>query len=98
MSFGPIGVGAVRRRALILDEFLEAIDMKTILVPMENSETMQSALETALLLGRRNNAYIEGFALRWPIIVAGLDMVGGLALDSLEQDNLERGKESTAVF
>ena len=67
--------------------------MKTILVPMENSETMQSALETALLLGRRNDAYIEGFALRWPIIVAGLDMVGGLALDSLEQDSLEEEKK-----
>jgi hypothetical protein len=53
--------------------------MRTILVPMENSEVMQSALETALLLGRRNNAYIEGFALRWPIILAGLDMVGGSA-------------------
>ena len=67
--------------------------MKTILVPMENSEVMQSALETALLLGRRNNAYIEGFALRWPIIVAGLEMMGGLALDSLEQENLEEEKK-----
>src|SRR5262247_3142525 len=68
------------------------MDMKTILVPMENSEATQSALETALLLGRRNNAYIEGFALRWPIIVAGLEMMGGLALDSLEQENLEEKK------
>jgi hypothetical protein len=64
------------------------MDMKTILVPMENSEAMQPALETALLLGRRNDAYIEGFALRWPIVLAGLDMVGGLALDSLEQDRI----------
>jgi len=55
-------------------------------------------LETALLLGRRNNAYIEGFALRWPIILAGLDMVGGLALDSLEQDNLEEEKKARQVF
>jgi nucleotide-binding universal stress UspA family protein len=74
------------------------MDMKTILVPMENSEVMQSALETALLLGRRNNAYIEGFALRWPIIIAGLDIVGGLALDSLEQDNLEEEKKAREFF
>jgi nucleotide-binding universal stress UspA family protein len=74
------------------------MDMKTILVPMENSEVMQSALETALLLGQRNNAYIEGFALRWPIILAGLDMVGGLALDSLEQDNLEEEKKARQFF
>lgn len=46
----------------------KAMGMKTILVPMENPDAMQSALETALLLGRRNNSYIEGFALRWPII------------------------------
>ena len=29
------------------------MSMKTILVPMEYHDTMQSALETALLLGRR---------------------------------------------
>ena len=48
--------------------------MKTILVPMENHD-MRSALETALLLGQRNNSYIEGFALRWQVIelVAGID-------------------------
>jgi nucleotide-binding universal stress UspA family protein len=74
------------------------MDMKTILVPMENSEAMQPALETALLLGRRNNAYIEGFALRWPIILAGLEMMGGLALDSLERDNLEEEKRARQLF
>ena len=35
--------------------------MKTILVPIENHDAMQSALETALLLGRRCDSYIEGF-------------------------------------
>jgi hypothetical protein len=57
---------------------------------------MQPALETALLLGRRNNAYIEG--LRWPIILAGLDMVGGLAIDSLKRDNLEEEKKARQFF
>jgi hypothetical protein len=54
---------------------------------------MQPALETALLLGRRNNAYIEGFALRWPIILAGLNMVGGLAINSLKRDNSKRKRK-----
>jgi hypothetical protein len=43
------------------------MSMKTILVPMEYHDTMQSALETALLLGRRCDSYIEGFALWWAI-------------------------------
>jgi nucleotide-binding universal stress UspA family protein len=38
--------------------------MKTILIPMVNHEAMQSALETALLLARQYDGYMEGFALR----------------------------------
>ena len=54
------------------------MSMKTILVPMEYHDTMQSALETALLLGRRCGSYIEGFALWWAIdeFIVG-DMMGG---------------------
>jgi nucleotide-binding universal stress UspA family protein len=45
---------------------LEAImGMKTILVPMEKHDDMQSLLETALLLARRFGSYIEGVPLRW---------------------------------
>ncbi|MGB8895692.1 MAG: universal stress protein [Pseudolabrys sp.] len=73
--------------------------MKTILVPMETHEAMQSALETALLLGRRSNSYIEGFALRWPIIeFAGVDMMGGLPLDKFAQDNAEEEKKARQIF
>ena len=43
------------------------MSMKTILVPTENHDAMRSALETALLLARRCDSYIEGFALRWQI-------------------------------
>ena len=55
------------------------MSMKTILVPMENHDAMHSALETALLLARRSNSYIEGFALRWPVIefAGGVDILGG---------------------
>jgi len=41
--------------------------MKTILVPTEDIKAIGSALETALLLARRCDSYIEGFALRWEI-------------------------------
>jgi nucleotide-binding universal stress UspA family protein len=75
------------------------MSMKTILVPMENHDAMQSALETALLLGRRSNGYIEGFALRWPIIeFAGVDMMGGLPLDKFAQDNAEEEKKARQIF
>jgi universal stress protein family protein len=37
--------------------------MKTILVPTQDTPSMQSALETALLLGRATSAYIEGIPL-----------------------------------
>jgi hypothetical protein len=53
--------------------------MKTVLVPTENHDAMGSALETALLLARRCDSYIEGFALHWQINeFAGVDMMGGL--------------------
>src|SRR3974377_2426977 len=41
------------------------MSMKTILVPMERHDSNLSALETALLLARKHDSYIEGLALRW---------------------------------
>src|SRR5215472_7336124 len=41
--------------------------MKTILVPTEDDAAMSSALETALILARRCDSYIEGVSLRWEI-------------------------------
>ena len=38
--------------------------MKTILIPTEPHDSMPSVLETALLMGRKFNSHIEGFALR----------------------------------
>ena len=37
--------------------------MRAILVPIEGQDSSQSALKTALLLGRMVDGYIEGFAL-----------------------------------
>jgi len=52
-------------RSYAIDE--AAIIMKTILVPTDDNNAMGSALETALILARRCDSYIEGFALRWEI-------------------------------
>jgi nucleotide-binding universal stress UspA family protein len=76
------------------------MSMKTILVPMENQDAMQSALETALLLGRRSNSYIEGFALRWPVIefAGGVGILGGLPLDRYKEDIEEDAKKAKQIF
>ena len=48
---------------------------------------MRPALETALLLARRCESYIEGFALRWEqLSTFGVDLMDDMALDRYEQD------------
>ena len=73
--------------------------MKTILVPIENHDAMQSALETALLLGRRCDSYIEGFVLRWAIneFMVG-DVVGGMPLETYRQDIAEEARKARQIF
>jgi nucleotide-binding universal stress UspA family protein len=75
------------------------MSMKTILVPMENHDDMQSALETALLLGRRCNSYIEGFTLRWSIneVMVG-DVMGGVSLETYRDDIAEEAKKAKQIF
>ena len=74
------------------------MSMKTILVPMENHDAMRSALETALLLARRCDSYIEGFALRWSVNqVAGGDIVGGFPLEIFTRDNAEEAKSAPII-
>jgi nucleotide-binding universal stress UspA family protein len=75
------------------------MSMKTILVPMENHDAVQSALETALLLARRWDSYIEGFALRWAIneFMVG-DVVGGMPLAMYKQDIAEEAKQARQIF
>ena len=40
------------------------MSMKTILIPSAQRNSMSAALQTALLLARRFDSYIEGFALQ----------------------------------
>jgi hypothetical protein len=73
--------------------------MKTILVPTEDNSAMRSALETALLVARRCDSYIEGFALRWSFAqFAAFDPTGGIPLeaDKLAADRME--KQARQIF
>jgi hypothetical protein len=73
--------------------------MKTILVPTEPHDSMPSVLETALLLGRKFNSHIEGFALR-PAIgnIVTMDPVNSLTIVSLRENDLELVKQSRGIF
>jgi len=73
--------------------------MKTILVPTEDNSAMRSALETALLVARRCDSYIEGFALRWSVAdFAAFDPTGGIPfeIDKLAAARME--KQAWQIF
>jgi nucleotide-binding universal stress UspA family protein len=75
------------------------MSMKTILVPTGTHDAMRSALETALLLARRCDSYIEGFALRWKINeFIGGDVVGGIPLETYREDIAEEAKQARQIF
>ena len=63
--------------------------MKAILIPTEDRDDMSSTLQTALLLARRCDSYIEGFALQSRISdFVATDMMGGaFAIESIEEES-----------
>jgi hypothetical protein len=72
-----------------------AMGFKTILVPIEQHDFMDSTLKTALLLARRFDSYIEGFALRVAIPAAfAVGDVGALPIPALDQEIAENEKRS----
>jgi hypothetical protein len=74
-----------------------AMGFRTILVPIE--QHMNSTLKTALLLARKFDSYIEGFALRVAIPAAfALGDVGPLPIPALEQEVAENEKRSRSLF
>jgi nucleotide-binding universal stress UspA family protein len=73
--------------------------MKTILVPTESNDAMRSTLATALLLARRFDSYIEGFALRFRVNeFVAVDMAGAIPLESLREESVEEARRSRALF
>jgi len=76
-----------------------AMGFKTILVPIEQHDLMNSTLETALLLARKFDSYIEGFALRVAIPAAfAAGDVGAVPIPAFEQEIAENEKRSRSLF
>ena len=73
--------------------------MKTILVPTEDNSAMRSALETALLVARRCDSYMEGFALRWSVAeFAAFDPTGGISLETDKLTTARVEKQARQIF
>src|SRR3981081_274381 len=90
-----------RRRAAapVVSESEIAMSFKTILVPTEQHDLMNSTLETALLLARKFDSYIEGFALRIAIpSTFAMGDVGSLPIPALEQESAENAKRTRSLF
>src|SRR5215831_18086245 len=75
------------------------MSFKTILVPIEQHDLVNSTLQTALLLARKFDSYIEGFALRVeiPAVFAVAD-VGAVPIPALEQDIAENEQRGRSLF
>ncbi len=73
--------------------------MLNLLVPTEPHEVMPSVLETALLVQRRFESYIESFALRPSIPdYVPIDMVSGLAWHVDEKADEDARRQSHGIF
>jgi nucleotide-binding universal stress UspA family protein len=73
--------------------------MKTILVPTEQNSTMRSVLQTALLLARKFDSYVEGFALRFAITDAvAMDVASTIPLATFERESQEAAKLARQLF
>ena len=71
--------------------------LKTILVPLEESEALSSVLETSLILARRYGSYIEGLNVRRALsglILAGAE--GGFATSPDLEERFTREAEEQA--
>ena len=72
---------------------------RRILIPTEGNEAMRSALQTALVLARRCNCYIEGFALRWKVSeFLAVDTLGAVPLETYWHELEEEGKQARRIY
>ena len=75
------------------------MSFKTILVPVEQHDLMNSTLSAALLLAQKFDSYIEGFASRVAMPTAfALGDVGPLPIPALEQEIVDNEKRSRSLF
>jgi nucleotide-binding universal stress UspA family protein len=73
--------------------------MKTILVPTEQGTAMASALDTALLLARKFDSCIEGFALRPAVAdLVAMDPDSGLTMVAVKENDAEMVRQAEELF
>jgi nucleotide-binding universal stress UspA family protein len=73
--------------------------MKAILLPTEHQTSMQSALDTALLLARKFGSCVEGFALRPGVAdLVAMDPDSGLTMVAVKENDAELVKHAEEVF
>lgn len=77
-----------------------SIIMRSILVPVDFDGAMRAALDTALLLARLCDSYIEGFTLRARTRGRiGADVEGALLLQAADEQDFERSEiEARHIF
>jgi nucleotide-binding universal stress UspA family protein len=72
--------------------------MKTILVPTEQHDLMASTLQTTMLLARKFDSYIEGFAL-FPAMVELYALDSGVPLPiEVKEHDAEMAKQARSLF
>jgi nucleotide-binding universal stress UspA family protein len=75
------------------------MDFRTILVPIEEHDAIKATLDTALLMARKFDSYIEGFALRVAIPAAyAVTDASAVAIPQLEQDIAENAQRALSLF
>src|SRR3546814_12180230 len=71
---------------------------KSSLVPLEESEVLDSVLRTALLIARRHDSYIEGLCIRPTLAGAiAVDFEGGAAALSGTEEQFEAEQRERAA-
>src|SRR3984893_13711837 len=73
--------------------------MKSILVPTEPGSAMASALDTALLLARKFDSCVEGFALRPAVAdLVAMDPDSGLTMVAVKENDAEMVRQAEDLF
>jgi nucleotide-binding universal stress UspA family protein len=78
---------------------MSGLCMKTILVPTEHNSSMESALDTALLLAQKFGSCIEGFPLRPAVAdLVAMDPDSGLTMVAVKENDAEMVRQAEDLF
>jgi len=73
--------------------------MRAILVPTEQTDSMVSALATALLLAQKFGGYVEGFPLRPAVAdMVAMDPDAGLTMVAIKENDAEMMRQAEELF